>query len=137
MKSFWSSIKYIFTSIKSKELAVLGKIDDLRLETIDTLNQKERQMNLIFKDEKIKIKANFYAILAMAFTDLSIIEEKEWNESKELYIKAKNFLLPDGKYEEEKKEDKKEEEKLDENKKEMKEEKKDKIEDSKESQKKQ
>ncbi len=31
----------------------------------------------------------------MAFSDLSNIEEKEWLESKEQYIKAKRYLLPD------------------------------------------
>ena len=126
VKSVWSSIKYFFKSMKSTELAVIGKIDDLRYDTIENLNEKERIMKIKFRDEKIKLKANFYAILAMAFTDLSIIEEKEWNESKEQYNKAKKFLLPDEEDKEQKEEEKveeKKEEKSEEKKEEKKEEK--------------
>ncbi len=46
----------------------------------------------------MKIKENFNAILALAFTDLSNIEEQKWIESKESYKKAKKILLPDENY---------------------------------------
>ena len=68
---------------------------NLEIKLLKILNDKERIINFNFKDEKIKIKHNFYSILALVFSDLSNIEEKEWIESKEQYIKAKKYLLPD------------------------------------------
>jgi len=88
-------VKDFFRTFKGKETAINEKIDELRTETIEKLNNKERTINIHFEDEKIKIEHNFYAILALAFSDLSNIEEKEWLESKEQYIKAKRYLLPD------------------------------------------
>ena len=77
------------------ELFNVKKIDELRYETIKNLKNKERIINVNFKDVKIKKEQTFYSILALVFSDLSNIEEKEWIESKERYIKAKKYLLPD------------------------------------------
>ena len=95
MKSVWSGIKSFFRLFKGKEVVIIEKIDDLREETLVSLNEKERITNFKFDDEKVKIEQNFNAILALAFSDLSNIEEKEWIESRDQYIKAKNYLLPD------------------------------------------
>ena len=95
---FWNSIKSIFNIFnifKGKEESIIEKIDEIKNEIIGNLNNKERIMNLNLNEEIAKIKENFTAILALAFTDLSNIEEKKWNESKELYNKAKKFLLPE------------------------------------------
>ena len=95
IKLYWNTVKNFFRIFKRKEKAIIEKIDELRYETIENLNDKERIINFNFKDEKIKIKHNFYSILALVFSDLSNIEEKEWIESKKQYIKAKKYLLPD------------------------------------------
>ena len=95
---FWNSIKSIFNIFnifKGKEESIIAKIDEMKNEIIENLNNKERIMNLNLNEEMAKIKENFTAILAIASTDLSNIEEKKWNESKELYNKAKKFLLPE------------------------------------------
>ena len=108
----WNSFKSFFNFFKGKEEVAMEKIEELKQDILDKLNSKERTMNFNIEDEKIKIKENFYAILALAFSDLSEIEEKEWIESKESYEKAKSFLLPDEKkenLEQEKKEENKEE----------------------------
>ena len=108
----WNSFKSFFNFFKGKEEVAMEKIEELKQDILDKLNSKERTMNFNIEDEKIKIKENFYAILALAFSDLSEIEEKEWIESKESYEKAKSFLLPDDKkenLEQEKKEENKEE----------------------------
>ena len=94
MKSVWSGIKRFFSLFKGKEVVILEKINDLRADTLESLNEKERSTKFKFDDEKKKIQQNFDAILALAFSDLSNIEEKEWIELKEQYIKAKNYLLP-------------------------------------------
>ena len=94
MKSIWSGIKSFFRLFKGKEVVIIEKIDDLRQETLESLNEKERITNFKFEDEKVKIEQNFNAILALAFSDLSNIEEKEWIESKDQYIQAKNYLIP-------------------------------------------
>ena len=94
MKSIWSGIKSFFRLFKGKEVVIIEKIDDLREETLESLNEKERITNFKFEDEKVKIEQNFNAILALAFSDLSNIEEKEWIESKDQYIQAKNYLIP-------------------------------------------
>ena len=92
--SLWTSVVDFFRSFKGKEIAIIEKIDDLRTETLENLNNKERIINFNFDDEKKKIEQNFNSILALAFSDLSNIEEKEWIESKEQYLKAKKYLLP-------------------------------------------
>ena len=94
MKSVWSGIKSFFRLFKGNEVVIIEKIDDLREETLESLNEKERITNFKFDDEKVKIEENFNAILALAFSDLSNIEEKEWIESRDQYIKAKYYLLP-------------------------------------------
>lgn len=94
MKSVWSGIKSFFRLFKGNEVVIIEKIDDLREETLESLNEKERITNFKFDDEKVKIEQNFNAILALAFSDLSSIEEKEWIESRDQYIKAKYYLLP-------------------------------------------
>ena len=94
MKQVWSGIKSFFRFFKGKEVVIIEKIDELRADTLESLNEKERVTNFKFDDEKEKIEQNFNAILALAFSDLSNIEEKEWIESRDQYIQAKNYLLP-------------------------------------------
>ena len=94
MKSVWIGIKSFFRLFKGKEVVIIEKIDELRDETLNSLNEKERITTFKFDDQKVKIEQNFNAILGLAFSDLSNIEEKEWIESRDQYIKAKNYLLP-------------------------------------------
>ena len=91
----WNSFKSIFNIFKAQENILIEKMDNLQTDFIENLNHKERIMKFNIEDEKLKIKEHFFAILSLAFSDLSQIEEKEWNESKKLYEKAKSFLLPD------------------------------------------
>ncbi len=111
----WNSFKSFFNFLKKKEEVAIEEIDKLKQNILDRLYSKERAISFNIEDEKIKIKENFYAILALAFSDLSEIEEKEWIESKESYEKAKSFLLPDEKKEnlEQEKEEENKEEKVD------------------------
>jgi len=94
IKSIWSGIRNFLRSFKDKQVQVVEKIVDLEYETLESLDEKQRATKLKFDVQKQKIEQNFNAILALAFSDLSCVEEKEWIESKELYIKAKKYLLP-------------------------------------------
>ena len=90
MKLYWSNTKSFF---KGREQSVIDKIDDLKDETIQNLNNKEKKIDLKLKEEKIKLKTNLNSILAINFNELKNIKEKEWIECKEQYIKAKKCLL--------------------------------------------
>ena len=92
MKLYWSNTKSFF---KGREQSVIDKIDELKDETIQNLNNKEKKIDLKLKEEKIKLKTNINSILAMNFNGLNNIKEKEWIECKEQYIKAKKCLLPE------------------------------------------
>ena len=106
--SFFRGIINIF---KSQEEKVLKELENVREEIKDSLMFKERAFFIDFEDSKINFEYNFQSILGLAFTNLSNIEEKEWNESKKSYYKAKKFLLPNEDFElEEEKEEKEEKE---------------------------
>ena len=92
MKLYWSITKRFFGG---KEQSIIDKIDELKDETIENLNNKEKKIDLKLKEEKVKLKENLYSILDMNFNDLKNIEEKEWIQCKELYIKAKKYLWPE------------------------------------------
>ena len=98
LTSFWNSIVDFFSFWKGEDEEIIEKIEQLRNEIISKLEYKERIINFDIEDETMKIKENFNAILALAFTDLSNIEEQKWIESKESYKKAKKILLPDENY---------------------------------------
>lgn len=84
----------LFNWFKKEEEKFFNNLQDLRDEIIYNLEMKNRVFNIKFNDERIKIKGNFKCILALAFSDLSNIEEKEWIQSKKLYHQAKKYLLP-------------------------------------------
>ena len=72
----------------------MEKIDELKEESIDNLNSKERIIKLKLEEDKKKVTDNFEKILGLAFSNLSNIEEKEWNKCRKEYMKAKKYLLP-------------------------------------------
>ena len=90
IKSIWNSF---INLCSSKEDSIIGKIEELRNEMFENLENKERIINFTFQEEKEKIDENLRAILFLAFSDLSNVEEKGWIESKEQYITAKKYLL--------------------------------------------
>ena len=92
--SNWFKSLSIFNIFKKKEEKFLEDIQQIRNEVISNLEWKKRVFNLKLKDERIKIKANFKSIIAIAFSDLSYIEEQEWKESKKMYQQAIKYLLP-------------------------------------------
>ena len=97
IKKTWSlfrnSFSDFFISFKGKEIAIIEKIDELTTETIKYLNNKERIINFNIDDGKKKFEQNFYYILALVFSDLCNIEEKEWIELKMQYQKVKKYIL--------------------------------------------
>ena len=99
--SNWLKNLSIFYWLKGKEEKFLENLQEIRNEVIYNLEWKKRVFNFKLNDERIKIKANFKSIIAIAFSDLSYIEETEWKESKKLYRQAKQYLLPNEKNENE------------------------------------
>ena len=90
--SFFYTVKYYFK--KKNDINVIKeKIDNLKNQLIKNLNSKIRLFNVKQDEQNKKIKANFKSILSLSFSDLSNIEEKEWEECKKLYYEAKGFLL--------------------------------------------
>ena len=90
IKLYWSNTKSFFSG---KEQSIIDKIDELKDETIENLNNKEKKIDLKLKEEKINLKENFYLILEKDFNELNKIKEKEWIECKEQYKKVKKYLL--------------------------------------------
>ena len=69
------------------------KIDSLEYYLLEDLRRKQRAFNFRIVDQSIKIKDNFKSIFYLSFSDLSVIEEKEWEQSKKLYYEGKKSLL--------------------------------------------
>ena len=72
---FIGLIKFFFSSKKEK---LINYLEQFKNEFIKRFNQKKR--NFIFKlyEEEGQIKNAYKIIIALAFTNLSEIEEKEW-----------------------------------------------------------
>ena len=73
--------------------AINEKIDSSAYYLLEDLRMRQREFNFKIEDQAIKIKDNFNSIFNLYFTDLSGIEEKEWEECKKLYYEAKKSLL--------------------------------------------
>ena len=93
INNFFKSFNF-FNWFKKEEEKFLDDLQGIKNEILDNLKWKNRMFIIKFDDERVKIKGNFKCILALAFSDLSYIEEKEWIQSKKLYHQAKKYLLP-------------------------------------------
>ena len=113
-RGFYSFLGSLINIFKSQEEKLLKELENFNYEIKESLMFKERAFFINFEDSKINCEDSFQSILGLAFTNLSNIEEKEWNESKKSYHKAKKYLLPDEDFELE--ENKEEEENEKENK---------------------
>ena len=80
---------------------IIEKIDNLEYYLLEDLRRRKRTFNFKTEDQCIKIKDNFKSIFNLSFSDLSVIEEKEWEQSKKLYYEAKKSLLSNEKTPEE------------------------------------
>ena len=69
------------------------KIDSAEYYLLEDLNLRKRAFNFRIVDQCIKIKDNFKLIFNLSFSDLSAIEEKEWEQCKKLYYEGKESLL--------------------------------------------
>ena len=106
---FFKNMFNFFNFFGSKEKEVNDKIDGIENSFFEKFDEKRRTFKLKLKELKEKIKDEFHEILSLAFSDLSKIEQKDWEESKKEYYKAKNLLLPNESKNEENKEESKEE----------------------------
>ena len=88
--TFFIGLLGIFILSKEEKLKIYLK--QFKNEFIERFNQKKR--NFIFKlyEEEGQIKNAYKIIIALAFTNLSEIEEKEWEQAKQQYLIAKNLL---------------------------------------------
>ena len=87
--AFIGLIQNIFSS---KEQKIKNYLKQFKNKFIERFNQKKR--NFIFKlyEEEGQIKNAYKIIIALAFTNLSEIEEKEWEQAKQQYLIAKKLL---------------------------------------------
>jgi len=88
--TFFIGLLGIFILSKEEKLKIYLK--QFKNEFIERFNQKKR--NFIFKlyEEEGQIKNAYKMIIALAFTNLCEIEEKEWEQAKQQYLIAKNLL---------------------------------------------
>ena len=88
--TFFIGLLGIFILSKEEKLKIYLK--QFKNEFIERFNQKKR--NFIFKlyEEEGQIKNVYKMIIALAFTNLCEIEEKEWEQAKQQYLIAKNLL---------------------------------------------
>ena len=87
--AFIGLIQNIFSS---KEKKLKNYLEQFKNEFIERFNQKKRNFIIKLYEEEGQIKNPYKMIIALAFTNLSEIEEKEWEQAKQQYLIAKKLL---------------------------------------------